>query len=56
MIVVLLAVFLVDIPLAGFVVAGLLMGVVLTYVNFIWFHVLGRFSRENHRLMFRIVA
>ena len=56
MLVVLLAVFLVDIPLAGFVVAGLLMALVLSYGNFIWFHVLGRFSRENSRLMLQIVG
>ena len=53
---VLLAVFLVDIPLAGFVVAGLLMALILSYVNFIWFHVLGRFSAENRKLTSRVLA
>ncbi len=56
MLVVLLAVFLVDIPLAGFVVAGLFMALVLSYGNFIWFHVLGRFSRENSGLTLKIVG
>jgi hypothetical protein len=55
MLVVVLAVFLVDIPMAGFVVAGLLMALVLSYGNFIWFHVLGRFSRENRGLMVRVL-
>lgn len=55
MVVVLLAVFLVDIPTAGFVVAGLVMALVLSYVNLIWFHVLGRFARENNKLVTQIV-
>jgi hypothetical protein len=55
MVVVLLAVFLVDIPVAGFVVAGVVMGLVLTYFNLIWFRVLGRFSRENSRIVALIV-
>lgn len=46
-----LAVFLTDIPDAGFVVAGLLMALVLSYAHFIWFHVLGRFSTENKQLL-----
>ncbi len=46
-----LAVFLTDIPAAGFVVAGLLMALVLSYAHFIWFHVLGRFSSENKQLL-----
>jgi len=45
------AVFLTDIPAAGFVVAGLLMALVLSYAHFIWFHVLGRFSMENKQLL-----
>jgi hypothetical protein len=56
MVVVLLAVFLVDIPLAGFVVSGLLMALVLSYANFVWFHVLGRFSRENSALTLQAVT
>lgn len=51
MLVTLLAVFVVDIPIAGFIIAGLLMAVVFSYGHFIWFHVLGRFSRENPKLM-----
>ncbi len=51
MLVTLLAVFVVDIPIAGFVIAGLLMAAVFSYGHFIWFHVLGRFSRENPKLM-----
>ncbi|MBI5251728.1 MAG: DUF4013 domain-containing protein, partial [Desulfomonile tiedjei] len=50
MLVTLLAVFVVDIPIAGFVVAGLLMAIVFSYGHFIWFHVLGLFSRENPKL------
>lgn len=50
MVVTILGVFLVDIPLAGFVVAGLLMAVGLSYAHFLWFHVLGRFSGENPKL------
>lgn len=46
-----LAVFLTDIPAAGFLVAGLLMALVLSYAHFIWFHVLGRFSMENKQLV-----
>lgn len=56
MIVVLLAVFLVSIPVAGFIVAGLLMGLVLSYANFIWFHVLGMFSKENQKLTKGVLA
>jgi hypothetical protein len=51
MLVTLLAVFLVDIPIAGFIIAGVLMAAVFSYGHFIWFHVLGRFSRENPNLM-----
>jgi hypothetical protein len=47
MLVTLLAVFLTDIPGLGFVVAGLLMGVVFSYGHFIWFHELGRFSSQD---------
>ncbi len=51
MLVTLLAVFVADIPIAGFVIAGLLMAAVFSYGHFIWFHVLGRFSRENPKLL-----
>jgi hypothetical protein len=40
-------VFLTDIPLAGFVLAGLIMGVVLSYGHFVWFHAVGRFTGEK---------
>ena len=43
-------VFLTDIPLAGFVLAGLIMGVVLSYGHFIWFHAVGRFTGEKEGL------
>jgi Protein of unknown function (DUF4013) len=50
MAVVVLAVFLVDIPDVGFLVSGLIMALVLSYGHFVWFHVLGRFVRENGQL------
>lgn len=43
-------VFLTDIPLVGFVVAGLIMGVVLSYGHFVWFHAVGRFTGEREGL------
>ncbi len=46
-VIILAAVFLTDIPVAGFIVAGLLMGVVLAYGHFVLFHVLGRFRGER---------
>jgi hypothetical protein len=49
-------VFLVEIPVAGFVVAGLVMALLLSYGHFIWFHVLGRFSSENMQLMKQVTA
>jgi hypothetical protein len=51
MLVTLIALFVVDIPIAGFAIAGLLMAAVFSYGHFIWFHVLGRFSRENPNLL-----
>jgi len=46
----LLAVFLVDIPIAGFLVAALLMGGVFSYGHFLWFHLVGRFSAAHKGL------
>ncbi|MEJ2716931.1 MAG: DUF4013 domain-containing protein [Deltaproteobacteria bacterium] len=47
MIVTIVSLFLVEIPAAGFLVAGLLMALVFSYGHFVWFHVMGRFSGEN---------
>jgi hypothetical protein len=49
-------VFLADIPLAGFVVSGLVMALVLSYCHVVWFHVMGRFSKENKALTNQIVS
>ena len=52
LLVTLVAVFVGDfLPLGDFVVSGLLMAVVLSYAHFVWFHVLGRFSAENKKLI-----
>jgi len=51
-----MGVFLVDIPTAGFVLAGLIMALLMSYVHFVWFHVLGRFSTENRPLMNKVLA
>ncbi len=45
------SVLLVDIPVAGFLVGGIIMAVVFSYGHFIWFHVTGRFSAENAALI-----
>jgi len=37
----------------GFVVSGLLMAAVLSYVHFLWFHVLGLFTGENKKVLGR---
>lgn len=50
MVVTILSIFLTDIPIAGFVVSGILMAAVFSYGHFIWFHMLGRFSVENPEL------
>ena len=47
MLVVILSVFLTDVPIAGFVAAGLVMAVILSYGHFIWFHLIGRFAAES---------
>ncbi len=47
----LVAVFLTDVPVAGFLVAGLIMAAVFSYGHFIWFHVLGRFLKENSKML-----
>lgn len=49
-------VFLVEIPVAGFVVAGLVMALLLSYGNFIWFHVIGRFSLEQRQRVKQAIA
>jgi hypothetical protein len=49
-------VFLVEIPIAGFVVAGLVMAVLLSYGNLVWFHCIGRFSLEQRQQMKQVVA
>jgi hypothetical protein len=56
MAVVVLAVFLVDIPDVGFLVSGLVMALVLSYGHFVWFHVLGRFARENGQLTRQVLS
>jgi len=40
-----------DVIPVGFVVSGLLMAIILSYAHFVWFHVLGRFSAENKKLL-----
>ncbi|MCA1959610.1 MAG: DUF4013 domain-containing protein [Desulfomonile sp.] len=50
MVATLLAVFLIDIPIAGFLVAALLMGGVFSYGHFLWFHLVGRFSAAHKGL------
>ena len=47
----LVAVFLTEVPVAGFLVAGLVMAAVFSYGHFIWFHVLGRFLNENAKML-----
>lgn len=56
MLVTVFAVFLVDIPDAGFLVAGFVMAVVLSYAHFLWFHVIGRFSGQNDGLTSQVLA
>ncbi len=43
--------FLTNVMPAGLVVSGLLMAIILSYAHFVWFHVLGRFSAENKKLL-----
>lgn len=50
------AVFLVDIPDAGFIVAGVVLALVLSYCNFVWFHVLGRFCGENKSALGKVFS
>lgn len=47
MMVTIVGLFLVEIPAAGILVAGLLMALVFSYAHFVWFHVVGRFSGEH---------
>jgi hypothetical protein len=51
-----LAMFLVDIPDVGFLVSGLVLGLVLSYGHFVWFHVLGRFAGENGKLTSQVLS
>ena len=51
-----LSVFLADIPLAGFLVGGLLMAIVFSYGHFIWFHLVGRYAGENRGLPGQVVT
>jgi predicted RNA-binding Zn-ribbon protein involved in translation (DUF1610 family) len=49
-------VFITDIPLIGFVIAGLLSALVFSYGHFVWFHVLGRFTGENSEVTNRVMS
>ncbi len=44
---VLASVFIIDIPIAGFAVTGVMSGLILAYANFLWFYNLGRFTGES---------
>jgi hypothetical protein len=55
MLAVLASVFVTDIDF-GFIIAGLLMGLVLTYGHFVWFHVIGRYTGENAGTIQAVVA
>ena len=46
-----ISVFLNELPGLGFIIAGLLMAVVLTPAHFVWFHIMGRFIKENKQLL-----
>jgi hypothetical protein len=56
MLVVLSALFLVELSNMAFAVVGLLMAVAFTYMHFIWFHVLGRYAGENSKLVNELLA
>ena len=56
MLAVLAAVFLADLLPLGSIVVALLMALVLSYGHFIWFHVLGRYSRENVAFTDQVLA
>ncbi len=51
-----LGIFLSDIPGVGFVVVGILMGTIFSYGHFVWFHVLGLFSRAGTRLVEQVAS
>ncbi len=51
-----LSIFLVELPGAGFVVVGILMGAVFSYGHFVWFHVVGLFTRSSMRLVGQVVS
>ena len=42
--------FLVEVPMAGFLLSGLVMALIFSYAHFIWFHVVGRFSRKYRQM------
>jgi hypothetical protein len=44
------------IPDAGFVVAGIVMALGLSYCLFVWFHVLGRYAAANRELTAKVPA
>ncbi len=50
MLITLLSVFLVEIAGAGFIIAGMGMAAVLSFSHFVWFHAMGRFSREQMKV------
>ncbi|MEW6348901.1 MAG: DUF4013 domain-containing protein [Thermodesulfobacteriota bacterium] len=56
MVTAILGILLSDIPGVGFVVVGLLMGAVFSYGHFVWFHVLGLFSRAGARMVGQVVS
>ncbi len=50
------AVFLTDLELLGPIIAGLLMGIVLSYANFLWFYLVGRFTAEHETVPGKTLA
>lgn len=56
MLAVLAAVFIVDLLPLGFLFAALIMGLVLSYVHFIWFHFLGGYSKGNSAVTRQVPA
>jgi hypothetical protein len=56
MLAVLAAVFIVDLLPMGFLFAALIMGLVLSYGHFVWFHLLGEYSKENNAVTRQVPA
>ncbi len=50
------ALFLVEFNEFAFIAVGLLMAAVFTYVHFVWFHILGRYTRENPQITSELTA